>query len=421
MSEPLAVDQGRAALALRSRRLFRASFLALLTLILFGSGCSYHQVYHAAPRAVTHEMRAKIVPATKSPVSAKAPEKKAVGQHHSSVEPLAQKDENSEALLEVPESLRMHFKTGSAGTAGFAAQDLETLQRIARFARNNPGTRIRVEGHTDSVGSEAVNLSLSQRRAESVRALLAGEFNLDVGRIEARGFGEERPVADNGTPQGRASNRRVLVVLLDAQGVALTPGAPRDAASTAVNARTRYVPRPSKPAMQVALRALRQEVWESRSRERETRYEVEISVTRRRLWLYEVQEGAGSRKLVRSHVLALPAVGERLPLQPGDASRFGFEAGLPPEVGVSQKYWPRATRLSSLGPTREAMRTSAPSARYGRRSARSRGPGFRDGAQGREDFVSVSHASSNSLAMRARKGMAQAQALYPDAKITVLR
>lgn len=68
--------------------------------------------------------------------------------------------------------------------------------------------RVRLEGHTDSVGSDAYNKDLSQRRADSVKAYLSSR-GIDSNRMQATGFGEEQPVASNDTDAGRAQNRRV--------------------------------------------------------------------------------------------------------------------------------------------------------------------------------------------------------------------
>ncbi|MFO7687902.1 MAG: OmpA family protein [Desulfobacterales bacterium] len=74
-----------------------------------------------------------------------------------------------------------------------------------------------VEGHTDAIGSEAYNMQLSQRRADSVRSyLIARGYPADL--IEARGIGEIRPIADNSSAEGRSNNRRVeIIIQRDAQ------------------------------------------------------------------------------------------------------------------------------------------------------------------------------------------------------------
>ena len=67
---------------------------------------------------------------------------------------------------------------------------------------------IRIEGHTDNVGSNKKNKSLSQNRADSVRKFLI-EYGIEPGRMIAQGFGEEQPVASNATKDGKQKNRRV--------------------------------------------------------------------------------------------------------------------------------------------------------------------------------------------------------------------
>ena len=82
------------------------------------------------------------------------------------------------------------------------------LDRIASVLVQYPQTVIRVEGHTDSVGSEAYNMDLSQRRAEAVRNLLV-QRGVAGSRLEVVAFGESLPVATNETEAGRQRNRRV--------------------------------------------------------------------------------------------------------------------------------------------------------------------------------------------------------------------
>jgi OOP family OmpA-OmpF porin len=74
--------------------------------------------------------------------------------------------------------------------------------------------RIQIEGHTDSVGSDRYNQSLSQKRAESVKRYLLQHFSLQPDHLTAVGYGESKPLASNKTAEGRSKNRRVQVVNL---------------------------------------------------------------------------------------------------------------------------------------------------------------------------------------------------------------
>lgn len=85
-----------------------------------------------------------------------------------------------------------------------------TLNEVAHRLHENTEIRVRIEGHTDSVGSAEYNQGLSQRRAESVRTYLISQ-GVAGDRMTAVGYGEERPVATNETPEGRALNRRVEI------------------------------------------------------------------------------------------------------------------------------------------------------------------------------------------------------------------
>ena len=82
------------------------------------------------------------------------------------------------------------------------------LKEIAQALKDNPSFVLRIEGHTDSVGSASSNRRLSKARAESVRKNLVGRGTA-VRRLTAVGYGEERPIDDNSTDAGRAVNRRV--------------------------------------------------------------------------------------------------------------------------------------------------------------------------------------------------------------------
>jgi outer membrane protein OmpA-like peptidoglycan-associated protein len=92
---------------------------------------------------------------------------------------------------------------------------MQTVQKLANILRENPDRTVLVEGFTDSTGSTAHNLELSQRRAEAVRAALA-QAGIERNRVETRGYGEAYPVASNNTAGDRQLNRRVEIVLSEA-------------------------------------------------------------------------------------------------------------------------------------------------------------------------------------------------------------
>lgn len=88
----------------------------------------------------------------------------------------------------------------------------ETLNSVSVVLKEFDRTAVSVYGHTDSTGSESYNQQLSQRRALSVSNYLAAQ-GVEYGRLQAVGFGESHPVADNSAQTGRAANRRVEIVI----------------------------------------------------------------------------------------------------------------------------------------------------------------------------------------------------------------
>jgi outer membrane protein OmpA-like peptidoglycan-associated protein len=93
----------------------------------------------------------------------------------------------------------------------------EKLAKLAGILLAYPGNyRIEIEGHTDAVGTDEYNLKLSQDRAESVRYFIVQSGLAENRILGTRGFGEIRPVASNDTPEGRQMNRRVEIVIADA-------------------------------------------------------------------------------------------------------------------------------------------------------------------------------------------------------------
>ena len=93
-----------------------------------------------------------------------------------------------------------------------AASDL--LQQVAETLRQRPGSRILIIGHTDNVGDERYNLSLSLRRATAVKNYLQERLDPDLNhRWTATGYGASQPTADNSTEAGRQRNRRVDIII----------------------------------------------------------------------------------------------------------------------------------------------------------------------------------------------------------------
>jgi outer membrane protein OmpA-like peptidoglycan-associated protein len=96
----------------------------------------------------------------------------------------------------------------------------EKLARISGILLAYPSLKLEVEGHTDSVGSDELNMKLSEQRASSVRDFMV-QSGIVSSSIASRGFGESQPVATNDTSAGRQQNRRVeMVVSGDVIGIA---------------------------------------------------------------------------------------------------------------------------------------------------------------------------------------------------------
>lgn len=108
---------------------------------------------------------------------------------------------------------RVEFKTGSAEIQPVSD---ELLQQVAEVLREHPEIkRVEVQGHTDDRGAAQFNQKLSDRRAASVVAWLTTRGRIEDSRLISQGFGEDVPIADNATPDGRQTNRRVEFKIVD--------------------------------------------------------------------------------------------------------------------------------------------------------------------------------------------------------------
>jgi outer membrane protein OmpA-like peptidoglycan-associated protein len=93
----------------------------------------------------------------------------------------------------------------------------EMISRLSQFMQNHPDLKVRIEGYTDSVGSDSYNESLSRRRAQTVAMALESQ-GVSADRIQAVGRGKSEPVASNDTSAGRQLNRRVEIIFPNTQG-----------------------------------------------------------------------------------------------------------------------------------------------------------------------------------------------------------
>ncbi len=106
--------------------------------------------------------------------------------------------------------LELHFATGQRTPEGMSEKQ---LTQLAQQLRTNPQAMITIDGHTDNVGNPQSNMLLSQERAESVKKYLMTTYKIDADRVQTRGYGDGKPIADNNTEAGRFKNRRVTVTL----------------------------------------------------------------------------------------------------------------------------------------------------------------------------------------------------------------
>lgn len=107
----------------------------------------------------------------------------------------------------------VRFTTGRADLKSGA---VERLRPLATYLQANPEVRVHIDGHTDGQGSALANQSLSDRRANAVRGNLSS-MGVSLNRMDAVGHGEDMPVADNATADGRQQNRRVEITLVGQQ------------------------------------------------------------------------------------------------------------------------------------------------------------------------------------------------------------
>ncbi|HEX7028305.1 MAG TPA: OmpA family protein [Gammaproteobacteria bacterium] len=109
--------------------------------------------------------------------------------------------------------LRLIGLNFSVNKAEIESRNFSLLTKVQNAVKVLPGSELVIEGHTDSFGTDAANLALSKKRAESVRQYLIANMGLDPNKVNAVGYGEARPVANNETPEGRTRNRRIDILI----------------------------------------------------------------------------------------------------------------------------------------------------------------------------------------------------------------
>jgi outer membrane protein OmpA-like peptidoglycan-associated protein len=124
------------------------------------------------------------------------------------MEALGAKESALEVTVDLPADVLFDFDKAAIRSDAAAA-----LARLATVIRAYPTGRVEIRGHTDAKGNAAYNQGLSERRAEAVKQWLVEREKIAADHLATRGFGKQRPVADNSTEAGRQKNRRVEVVI----------------------------------------------------------------------------------------------------------------------------------------------------------------------------------------------------------------
>jgi outer membrane protein OmpA-like peptidoglycan-associated protein len=111
-------------------------------------------------------------------------------------------------VLEVGAAMYLEGITFATGKSVIEPSSEATLEKVLEAAKAHPEVEVEISGHTDNTGKRSSNLKLSQQRADAVKAWLVAR-GIDASRITTKGYGPDKPVADNKTAEGRAKNRRI--------------------------------------------------------------------------------------------------------------------------------------------------------------------------------------------------------------------
>ena len=120
---------------------------------------------------------------------------------------------NLTIMIEQPKSFTLDNVHFDSGKSTIKSSSFDELKELIEFLGLKPELKIEIGGHTDNVGEDLANQTLSQNRADSVVKYLT-EHGISSDRLIAKGYGESTPVADNATDKGRKLNRRTEVKIL---------------------------------------------------------------------------------------------------------------------------------------------------------------------------------------------------------------
>jgi len=124
---------------------------------------------------------------------------------------LAEGGKSIKSALDTDGKIVTHGILFDTGKDVIKPESLPTLKSILAILNDTPDLKFSIEGHTDNQGSKEINQPLSEKRAAAVMAWLSGK-GIDSARLKTKGFGDSKPIDTNGTPEGRANNRRVEFV-----------------------------------------------------------------------------------------------------------------------------------------------------------------------------------------------------------------
>ncbi|NLQ17800.1 OmpA family protein [Marinomonas sp. M1K-6] len=118
--------------------------------------------------------------------------------------------EQPKVVVQPPANINIQFGVNKADVE---QKFYPEIQKFATFLQDNPGSTVVIEGHTDDSGAASYNQTISEKRAKAIAEVLIQTFEISEDRVNAIGYGEERPLFDNDTAEHRQANRRVVAVI----------------------------------------------------------------------------------------------------------------------------------------------------------------------------------------------------------------